>query len=52
MSGRKAKALRRLVYGDFSQRRARQDLRAPHGQIINDPHSLRAIYQREKRVTP
>lgn len=48
MSGRKAKALRKQVYGDFSQRERRY-LRTPQGTIFSDPNGLRAAYQRAKR---
>lgn len=49
MSGRKAKALRRAVYGDLSLKAPRAYMRASFGTIINHPQSLRAIYQSEKR---
>lgn len=50
MSGRKAKAARKAVYGDLSQKAPRQYLRADFGMIINHPQSVRAVYQREKRT--
>lgn len=55
MRGTKAKAIRRAVYGDQSLRNRRSyvavRLGAPdRGEtIINDPHGLRARYQKEKR---
>ncbi|MBI5056982.1 MAG: hypothetical protein HZB61_10250 [Nitrospirae bacterium] len=49
MSERKARSLRKKVYGDVSQRIPRQYLRASTGSIVNHPASLRAKYQQEKR---
>lgn len=50
MNGRKAKALRRSVYGDLSQREPHTLLRNSRtGVIINDPKSLRAHYKAVKR---
>jgi hypothetical protein len=60
MSGRRAKAIRRAVYGDQSQRQARRyvalrnqrydkDGEYVRGTILNHPDSLRAQYQRTKR---
>lgn len=48
MSGRKAKALRRDVYGDLSLKAPRAYMRASFGMIINHPQSARAAYQRGK----
>ena len=50
MNGRKAKALRREVYGDGSRRPKRQYVRGRNGGIENAPNSLRARYQSAKKV--
>jgi hypothetical protein len=50
MNGRKAKALRKKVYGDGSLRVRRVYGRLNNGQIVNDPSSPRAIYQAAKRA--
>ena len=54
MSGRRAKAMRREVYGDLSLRTPRKyfmvENRAYIGQIVNDPKGLRALYQRAKKA--
>ena len=50
MSGRKAKALRRRIYGtDESYRQERRYFRVTGNTCINDPASLRAQYQHAKR---
>jgi hypothetical protein len=49
MNGKKAKAIRRDVYGDQSQREPRQYARTNSGGIINRPDSLRALYQKAKK---
>ena len=62
MNGKKAKAIRRRVYGDQSTRQPRQYLAILRGwvtdihhhahavtQRINKPGSLRALYQAAKR---
>ena len=50
MSEKKAKALRKMVYGDGSRRTVGIYGRLKSGQIINVPESLRAIYQAAKRA--
>lgn len=62
MNAKRAKALRRQVYGEMSLRAKRRYLqlapkdygktekeRAPWGTIVNDPASLRAQYQWAKK---
>ena len=50
MSGRKAKSLRRAIYGDFSLQSPRRYVR--HGiTLVNAPDSPRARYQQAKRRT-
>ena len=49
MSERKAKALRKKIYGDVSQRIPKQYIKMSNGSIVNHPASLRAKYQQEKR---
>ena len=49
MRGKKAKRIRKMVYGDKSQRVERVYIK--QGQTIrNDPLSLRAIYQMTKKA--
>jgi hypothetical protein len=53
MRGKKAKALRKIVYGDMSLRTPRKYLEVKMGRgrvIYNDPKSLRAKYQRAKAL--
>ena len=49
MNAKRAKTLRRQVYGDSSLKAERRYLQAPRGMILNDPASLRAQYQRAKK---
>ena len=60
MNGKKAKAIRRAVYGEQSQRQPRRYVRLNNqrdektgdrvpGTILNRPDSLRARYQAAKR---
>ena len=59
MNGTRAKRIRRTVYGDQSLRHPRKYRRIvrrywdgnPITQTINEPGSLRAIYQQVKRGT-
>jgi len=48
MNGRKAKALRREVYGDGTRRPKRRYVRK-NGTIENAPNSPRARYQEAKK---
>ena len=62
MNSKKAKQLRKEVYGDTSIREKRQyvgivkkvyragEKQIPCVQILNDPTSKRAIYQKAKRM--
>jgi hypothetical protein len=61
MSEKTAKAIRKAVYGDLSQRESRRYMMVRNqcdpetgdpiqGTIFNDPASLRARYQRAKRL--
>ena len=48
MSGRRAKAIRRAIYGDLSLQSPRRYVR--HGTtLVNAPDSPRARYQQAKR---
>ena len=49
MSGRRAKALRRRIYGDLSLRSSRRYVRVNGSTLANAPESLRARYQQAKR---
>lgn len=56
MNGRKAKRIRRGVYGDQSLRNRRRYVgitregeKGKAVQILNDPNGLRAAYKRAKR---
>jgi hypothetical protein len=62
MRGRKAKAVRKAVYGDNSLRQKREYFRINNsrhirtgdlgpGTVVNTSTSLRSIYQRTKRGT-
>lgn len=48
MNSKKCKLLRRMVYGDYSQREERKYIRS-NGQIINDPNGRRGRYLEGKR---
>jgi hypothetical protein len=61
MSEKRAKAIRKAVYGDLSQRQSRKYMMVRNqrdsatgdriqGTIFNDPASPRARYQRAKRL--
>lgn len=47
MRGKKAKQLRKKIYGDYSHK-ARRYMRLDSGQIINAPDSLRSKYLKAK----
>ena len=50
MSGRKAKTIRRAIYGDLSLQSPRRYVR--HGTtLVNAPESPRARYQQAKRMS-
>ena len=50
MNSKKAKFLRKLVYGDLSLRTGRKYMvNKLTGQVINDPSSLRGLYLKLKR---
>jgi len=53
VSGRRAKAIRREVYGELSRREPRRLLATDRNPstAFNDPKTLRAIYQAAKRET-
>jgi hypothetical protein len=51
MNARKAKALRKKVYGDLSKRQPRFYQKNEKGMIINRPGSYRFIYQQAKRAS-
>jgi hypothetical protein len=50
MNATKAKAIRKEIYGTMSMKSDRHYLRSSFDQIINHPESLRAQYQRAKRI--
>jgi len=47
---KKAKWVKRTVYGATSIKNPREYIRLSNGQIVNKPNSLRAIYQKLKRA--
>lgn len=49
MNNRKAKKLRKEIYGEQSIKQKRKYLINDKGNIINDPKSLRSQYQSLKR---
>ena len=50
MNGRKAKALRKVIYGDMAYYASRQYMRGKKtGRTVNRPGGLRDIYQKVKR---
>ena len=50
MRGKKAKRIRKMVYGDNSQRKSERVYIKDGKTIRNDPLSLRAIYQMAKKA--
>lgn len=52
MNGKRAKRLRRLVYGDGSLKQPRAYVRTGTGQVRNVERSDRNIYQQAKKLTP
>ncbi len=49
MNGKKAKAIRKEVYGDISLRIKRNYVVLISGEIVNHPASYRAKYQKAKK---
>lgn len=49
MNGKKAKALRKKAYGDYSFRFKKYLRNTATGQLINKPYSPRSVYQKLKK---